>query len=149
MGWNLVELQGTVEARSGNALDGMELAELIRNVCALFHIMLATCALATLPSKPTPVLARVTCSQDGTPKLIMGKAQLEGEEVKLKKPIAVMALRKVDSGEREYSAVGIVRTKLVFKARPVPVVRPALATDAAPCTVSNKRIRTEPITSNS
>ena len=32
VGWTLVELQGTVQARSGGALDGIELARLVRDV---------------------------------------------------------------------------------------------------------------------
>lgn len=53
----------------------------------------------------------------------MGKTQLEGQRVPLKRPIAVMTLQKPDDGSREYHAVGIVRTKLVFKTRPVPLAR--------------------------
>lgn len=34
VGWMMVELQGTVEARNGSALDGMELGRLVREVCS-------------------------------------------------------------------------------------------------------------------
>ena len=32
VGWKLVELQGTCEARNGGVLDGMELGKLVRDV---------------------------------------------------------------------------------------------------------------------
>ena len=67
----------------------------------------------------------------------MGKNQLEGEEVTLKKPIAVMTLQKPEEGKREYHAVGIVRQKLIFKSRPVPVARTEPVTLPGP----NKRTR--------
>ena len=54
----------------------------------------------------------------------MGKMMLEGEVVKLKKPLAIMSLVKEDDGAKtEYHAAGVVRQKLVFKTRPVPVGR--------------------------
>ena len=79
-------------------------------------------------------------TQGGAPKLLIGKNKLEGEEVKLKKPIAVMTLRKEEEGSREYHAMGIVRSKLVFKHRPVPASRPASVAQAAP---GRKRTRAD------
>lgn len=70
----------------------------------------------------------------------MGKVALEGEDVKLKKPIAVMALDKSESGEREYCAVGIVREKMVFKSRPVPVCRPQMIPSTSSSANKRKRI---------
>jgi hypothetical protein len=78
--------------------------------------------------------------QGGAPKLFIGKNKLEGEEVKLKKPVAVMTLRKDFSGAREYHAIGIVRSKLVFKNRPIPASRPASVAQAAP---GRKRTRAD------
>ena len=78
--------------------------------------------------------------QGAPPKLVMGKQLLEGEEVKLKKPFAVMTLQKGDGGTRSYRAVGVVRSKLIFKNRPLPVARAEQAT----CRVaSNKRPRAD------
>ncbi len=51
----------------------------------------------------------------------MGKQQLEGSIVKLKKPLVVMTLQSEEGG-REYHAAGVVRQKFVFKTRPVPAV---------------------------
>ena len=76
------------------------------------------------------------------PKLIMGKMMLEGEVVKLKKPLAIMSLVKEDDGAKtEYHAAGVVRQKLVFKTRPVPVI--VKATDASASVCGTKRPRVE------
>ena len=61
----------------------------------------------------------------------MGRMQLEGELVKLKKPLAIMSLNKQDDGATEYHAAGVVREKLVFKTRPVPVNKAAAPARAA------------------
>ena len=56
----------------------------------------------------------------------MGKMHLEGEFVKLKKPIAVMSMEKHADGETtEYFLKGVVRSKFIFRSRPVPASRPA------------------------
>ena len=96
--------------------------------------------------KPTFFCAPLpNAPQGGSPKLVMGKNQLEGEEVTLKKPRAVMELVKSEAGDSEYKLVGVIRKKIVFKNRPVPISRPELAPDAvtAPDTVmlSTKRQR--------
>ena len=71
----------------------------------------------------------------------MGKMQLEGEVVKLKKPLAIMSLVKPDESTTEYHAAGIVRRKIVFKTRPVPVVtKPA---SEATSLVGGKRARVD------
>lgn len=70
----------------------------------------------------------------------MGKMQLEGEVVKLKKPLAIMSLQK-DDGATEYHAAGVVRQKFVFKTRPVPVV--IKATDSSSSVCGTKRARIE------
>ena len=64
------------------------------------------------------------------PKLRIGKMQLEGKEVTLKKPLAIMTLVKPEDGSPEYHAAGIVRRKYVFTARPVPTSRPAVLASA-------------------
>ena len=78
-------------------------------------------------------------AQDGVPKLVMGKMQLEGTEVKLKKPLAIMTLVKPSDGTTEYHAAGVVRKKLVFKTRPVPASRPPLPEPSTQC--GSKRAR--------
>ena len=77
--------------------------------------------------------------QGGVPRLVMNKTQLEGEQVTLKRPFAVMQLHKPDDGSREYHTVGVVRQKLVFKSRPAPA-RPQQASPAT--THGSKRART-------
>ena len=85
-------------------------------------------------------------SQGGVPKLIMGKMQLEGTEVKLKKPLAIMTLIKPDEGSTEYHTAGVVRQKLVFRTRPVPASRPPLPEPSTLC--GSKRTRSdEPVAS--
>lgn len=76
------------------------------------------------------------------PKLVMGKMQLEGEVVKLKKPLAIMTLVKPEDGSTEYHAVGVVRQKLVFKTRPVPIIVKAAAPSGSSL-VGTKRVRSE------
>ena len=76
---------------------------------------------------------------DGEPRLIMGKNQLVGEEVKLKKPLVVTELSRADNDGREYRVVGVVREKVVFQNRPVPVSRPQLP--VVPETLASKRQR--------
>lgn len=80
-------------------------------------------------------------AQGAPPRLVMGKQQLEGEEVKLKKPIAVMTLEK-DEDSRSYRAVGIVRSKLMFKSRPVPVA-PVARSEPVSMPGPNKRLRAD------
>ena len=70
----------------------------------------------------------------------MGKMQLEGEVVKLKKPMAIMTLVKPEDGTTEYHAAGIVRQKIVFKTRPVPVI----AKPTGPSLCGGKRARADP-----
>ena len=88
----------------------------------------------------TPSARSIGVAQGGVPRLIMSKTQLEGEQVKLKRPFAVMMLHKPDDGSREYHTVGVVRQKLVFKTRPMPVARPQQASPAT--THGSKRART-------
>ena len=77
----------------------------------------------------------------GAPKLVMGKTQLEGTCVKLKKPLAIMTLDKTDSST-EYRAVGVVRQKIVFKTRPVPISQP-VAKPTGPSLCGGKRARAD------
>ena len=73
----------------------------------------------------------------------MGKMQLEGEVVKLKKPLAIMSLIKLEEGATEYHTAGVVRQKVVFKTRPVPVVVAKAAPPAAASMCGNKRMRAD------
>ena len=136
--WTLIELQGTIEARNGatTTLDGVEFGTLVREV------------------RSPPFFSFLSAARDGTtcarqedaPKLIMGKMQMEGEIVKLKKPLAIMSLVKQEDGTAEYHTAGVVRQKIVFKARPVPLVN-AKPAEAGPSLCGSKRARAdEPVT---
>lgn len=129
--WILIELQGTIESRNGLSLDGVEFARLNREVCCV-HVQSFS-----VVSTDRIVLH----SQGGVPKLIMGKMQLEGTEVKLKKPLAIMTLIKPDDGSTQYHTAGVVRQKLVFKTRPVPASRPPLPEPSTQC--GSKRARVD------
>ena len=90
----------------------------------------------------TLTVLALRCLQEGdVPKLVMGKMQLEGEVVKLKKPLAIMSLVKPDDATTEYHAAGIVRQKVVFKTRAVPINRPQAGSDVTTC--GNKRMRAD------
>ena len=83
---------------------------------------------------------RARWQEEGAPRLVMGKMQLEGHVVQLKKPLAIMTLRKPDESSTEYHVAGTVRQKLVFKTRQVPVPV-AKAAPAAPSLCGTKRTR--------
>ena len=112
VGWSLVELQGAIESRDG-ALDGLEFAQLERQ-------------------------------PNGAPLLLVGTQAFEGQWVALKKPLAVTSKQPGAPGATgcEYHVKGVVRSKLVFKTRPVPRMRPVaskpLADEAGAAT---KRVR--------
>ena len=135
--WTLIDMQGSIEARSGtNSLEGVEFGTLVREV------------------RSPPFFSFLSAARDGTtcarqedaPKLIMGKMQMEGEIVKLKKPLAIMSLVKQEDGTAEYHTAGVVRQKIVFKARPVPLVN-AKPAEAGPSLCGSKRARAdEPVT---
>jgi hypothetical protein len=146
VGWILVELQGTVAMRNGSAIDGMELARLVRDVRlprSLFALALASVPLPCFAlADPVRALAAHRSQADGSaPKLIIGKVSIEGEEFKLKKPLAVMALNKAADGTREYRALGVVRHKVIFRRHPLPIHNGGRAAAAAPMTEANKRQR--------
>jgi hypothetical protein len=145
VGWTLVELQGTIESRAGTSLDGVEFGKLVREVHC--QIKLNHCVSLRLPSSLVDnacLLSGVSMSQGGKPRLVMGKMQLEGQEVKLKKPLAIMSLVAREDGTSEYHTAGVVRSKAVFKTRPVPVSRPPLPkTPPGPGSVGSKRTRAQ------
>ena len=136
--WTLIELQGAIESRNGAAsLDGIEFGKLTEQVRrASFYSL----------SPPSLIRTRAMCLQEGkAPLLVMGKQQLEGEFVKLKKPLAIMSLVKPkdpEDGPNEYHAAGVVRQKLVFKTRPIPVPRERPPPEQ-PALVGSKRARAD------
>ena len=135
VGWTLIELQGSIEPRNGTtSLDDLEFGTLEREV--------SRCASKKAGAHQAEFARRVPWQEGEAPKLIMGKMQLEGELVKLKKPLAIMSLVKQDDGATEYHTAGVVRQKVVFKTRPVPQILKA-AGAAAESICGAKRARAE------
>jgi chromosome transmission fidelity protein 8 len=100
-GWNLIELQGELFVPEGS-YDGKEIGKL--------------------------------SERDGVPILVLGNHFLEGKRVALKKPFAI--IMKKDQPEHapidqeaekhgttcaDYSMVGVIRYKYLFKNRPKPL----------------------------
>ena len=134
--WTLIELQGLIESRTGGTLDGMEFAKLTNEVRAPTPLTIR----AHIPVTRAAVRGAAN-SQGGVPRLTMHKNQLEGEMVELKNPLAIMTLQKPEDGSKEYHAIGIVRQKLVFKARPYPIARPQQCVVSPATSHGNKRAR--------
>jgi len=99
--WTCVELQGVIEPRtSGVSLDGVEFGRLEHD----------------------------GDGSSGDCTLVVGKQQLKGRIIKLKKPLAVMTL---EEDGKEYHVQGVVRQKFVFTKRPEPALVPQVASPAA------------------
>jgi chromosome transmission fidelity protein 8 len=74
--------------------------------------------------------------------LRIGKGEMPGERVQLKKPLTVLTKASIGDGARDedgrlpscaYHVVGVIREKLVFKTRPTPI------TSSLPQKASSKR----------
>ena len=53
--------------------------------------------------------------------LVIGYHQLIGKVVQLKKPLVILEKQSSD-GQTEYGAVGIIRSKVIFKNRPTALI---------------------------
>lgn len=54
--------------------------------------------------------------------MVVGNQQLEGKTQKLTKPLYVLRRIRMDHGKRQFSAIGTIKTKFVFRTRPVPII---------------------------
>jgi hypothetical protein len=92
--WVMLELQGTVEARSGTGATSEDVLE----------------------------IGQLTLEKGGTmPVLIVGLSRLEGSVVKLPNPLLVIKKRPSSSSSSvgaSYDVLGVVREKYLFKTRP-------------------------------
>ncbi|KAG7200345.1 hypothetical protein KM043_017802 [Ampulex compressa] len=68
-------------------------------------------------------------TKSGTPILVIGIHVLHGKEMDLAKPIAILEKKSIlssdtskDCSDTEYVVKAIVKKKLIFKARPKPII---------------------------
>ncbi|XP_060538430.1 chromosome transmission fidelity protein 8 homolog [Pantherophis guttatus] len=98
--WLLLELQGQLEARGGGGGGGGGLAGRL--------------------------LGDLHFTQEGAPVLIVGHHVLYGKAVRLEKAVAVLrrgaAAPEEPRGPAAYEVAALIRTKLLFKTRPKPIV---------------------------
>jgi len=71
-------------------------------------------------------IGKIVNVEGETHTLTIGKHQLEGRLVSIKKPFAVLKKRCAPEGEESdsacYDVIGVIRQKLHFKSRPKPLV---------------------------
>ncbi|KFK26831.1 hypothetical protein AALP_AA8G299500 [Arabis alpina] len=95
--WTIVELQGVVETQSSfqGSLHNLEIGRLCHSD-----------------------------SSQETYTFTVGYHELIGSKVTLKKPLLVLKKRKDDLSEKssELQVLGIIRTKILFKTRPKPLI---------------------------
>ncbi|EFN54833.1 hypothetical protein CHLNCDRAFT_134854 [Chlorella variabilis] len=87
--WALIEMQGEVERKDGGTLE------------EAFDV------------------GTLSVSSSGAVMLTIGYHQLEGKRMELKKPFAVLdRVADAEGHSTEYKVIGVVREKILFKARP-------------------------------
>ena len=117
--WTIVELQGSIESKASTTLNGVQFAQLS------WESNEVRCGPRAATDDTHPHAPRFCALPQAAPSIIFGKQKAEGCWADLKKPLVVMA--KVEGNPCEYHARGVVRRKLVYKARPKPITRPAAA----------------------
>ncbi|KAI3438097.1 hypothetical protein D9Q98_000539 [Chlorella vulgaris] len=91
--WAMIEMQGELERKDGGSLD------------EAFDV------------------GTLSTSSTGAVLLTIGYHQLEGKRLELKKPFVVMDREQGADGEStHYKVIGVIREKILFKARPRPLI---------------------------
>jgi chromosome transmission fidelity protein 8 len=128
--WVVVELQGALQLELPDKAQAEERERKLG--------LVGEAGVATAPTMAGLDLGLLS-SEGGVPVLEIGCHRLEGKVVSLKRPLAVLELRRAPasapgegegeggaapehSDEGEFEVVGIVRSKLLFKSRPKPLV---------------------------
>ena len=136
--WTLIELQGAIESRNGAAsLDGIEFGKLTEQVRrASFYSL----------SLPSLIRTRAMCPQEGKGTATCdGQAAAGGRVCQAQEAARNHVARQAkdpEDGPNEYHAAGVVRQKLVFKTRPIPVPRERPPPEQ-PALVGSKRARAD------
>jgi hypothetical protein len=96
--WEILEMQGALEARTPTGtLENIILGQLTLN--------------AKLPTE-----------KQRRAELVIGKQSCDGKQIEIKKPLLVLKkTHNSKTGEVEYEVAAIVRDKILFRNRPVPL----------------------------
>ncbi|KAJ0178251.1 hypothetical protein K1T71_006074 [Dendrolimus kikuchii] len=73
------------------------------------------------PSEPTTVGDLHYYNRNRHPVLVLGHHVLNGKEIKLEHPMAVIE-KVTDNGRTHYKVKAVVKKKLLFKSRPKPII---------------------------
>ena len=106
--WTLIELQGELERSDGAPLDNLDVG--------------VFCSSAPVRSRQTP--AALLMRTQETLQLTVGYHRLEGKLVPLRTPLAILSRHEDEPGApaSAFVVVGIVRSKYLFKNRPLALI---------------------------
>ena len=103
--WEIIEMQGSLSARPDRTkpLDSIPFGRI------------------TTKQSIAPQTSQTSSSQLTRCELIIGRQKCEGKKVTTKKPLVIMQKVKHDDNTVHYRIVGVVRDKVHFTSRPVPL----------------------------